>query len=59
MEMKSIRITRCRDCPNVRTYDPNEEGETLGCSYKYGSLPQEGFPSGAHFQTLRRPNNET
>jgi hypothetical protein len=38
-------VTGCRaDCPNTRTYDPNQDGETLGCIYKYGSLPKSGFP---------------
>lgn len=40
-----VIVTGCRaDCPNTRPYNPNEDGETLGCSYKYGTLPQEGFP---------------
>ncbi len=41
----AIQVTGCRvDCPNTLIYDPNQEGETLGCIYKYGSLPKTGFP---------------
>lgn len=40
----AIIVTGCRaDCPNTRYYNPNEDGETLGCSYAYGTLPKEGF----------------
>jgi len=41
----AVRITGCHaDCPNTRFYEPNQDGETKGCSYKYGTLPKEGVP---------------
>lgn len=44
MLVKIIEITGCRiDCPHTQCYQPNEDGETLGCSYAYGTLPKEGF----------------
>lgn len=44
--VKIITVTGCRaDCPMTRHYQPNEDGETLGCAYAYGTLPQEDFAS--------------
>lgn len=41
----AVRVTGCRaNCPNTRYYEQNEDGETLGCIYKYGTLPKEGAP---------------
>lgn len=41
----AVLVMGCRaNCPNTRFYEPNEENETLGCIYKYGTLPQQGMP---------------
>ena len=38
-----LNITGCFECPHRRYYsDP--KNPTYGCSYKYGSLPETGFP---------------
>jgi len=40
---KIIIVTGCRkNCPYTRHYDPNEDGETKGCQYAYGTLPEQG-----------------
>lgn len=40
---KIIIVTGCREnCPYTRHYDPNQDGETWGCSYAYGTLPKQG-----------------
>lgn len=48
-EVRVIRVTGCRqgkqgDCPHAKIYPSNERTPILGCIYKYGSLPDEGFP---------------
>lgn len=44
-QAKIIRVTGCREgCPKTRHYYPDADGETLGCVYRYGSLPKHGFP---------------
>ncbi len=50
---KVIYVDSCRErsrgsavgsCPYMRCFSPNQDGETRGCSYKYGTLPRDGFP---------------
>lgn len=48
-EFRVIRVIGCRqgkqgNCPHTRMYNSNENEPTLGCVYKYGSLPEAGFP---------------
>lgn len=48
METRIIRVIGCRqgrqsNCPHTRIYQSDKE-PTLGCVYKYGPLPETGFP---------------
>jgi hypothetical protein len=52
MRAKVIRLTGCfspsrrPNCPYVRRYPKNQfcGSPESGCAFKYGSLPDEGFP---------------